>query len=122
MLKQSGIEATTVTEHLARGTADPVWLEYCGKNNLIAISKDKKIRYSPLSLAAINNFHVKLFILSEGNLTGEDIAQRIIQAMSKIRRFNDSNQGPFIVKIYRGGIIKKVYPGKGFQRIKTNEP
>ncbi len=52
--------------------ADTEWLERCGRENWVALTKDRRIRYRPTEIAAIRSHNVKAFVLPRGNLTAAD--------------------------------------------------
>ena len=70
-----------VTHHELYGPRDEdvpdvEWLEYCGRNDLPVLTKDKRLRHRPAEIAAIRSFGVRAFVLTSGSLRAEQQAER----------------------------------------------
>ena len=48
----------------------------------------------------------KVFVLSLGNVTGEEMANIFAQALEQMEKFAQSNQAPFIAKVYKFGKVR----------------
>jgi PIN like domain len=79
---------------------DEQWLEYCGENGLIAVTHDHNIRYRPNELEAVKRHSVSLLIVI-GKASFPKLADNFVASISKIERFLDTHEPPFIAKIYR---------------------
>ncbi len=56
-----------------RGSADEAWLEVVGRRGLVAITRDKRIRYRPVERQRWIDHQVRGFVLtSAGNLRVEE--------------------------------------------------
>ncbi len=80
--------------------SDEQWLEYVGKNNRIALTHDKRIRYRPNELAAVVNHQVQLLVLV-GSFPLPALATNFIATLLKIENFIAKHEPPYIAKIYR---------------------
>lgn len=60
---------------------DVEWIEYCGREGLPVLSKDKRLRYRPAEIAeiaAIRRFRVCVFALVRGDLRAEEQIERFL--------------------------------------------
>lgn len=88
--------------------ADVEWLEYCGRENLPVLSKDRRLRYRPEEIAAVRRHRIRAFILMRGSLRAAEQAARfdgnhdaIVEACA--------NRGPFIYAVQIDG-LKRIFP------------
>ena len=79
---------------------DEEWLEYVGKNRLIAITRDQRIRYSPNELAAVVRHGVSLLVVV-GKAPLPELAENFVNTRTRIERFLGKQKPPYIAKIYR---------------------
>jgi hypothetical protein len=80
--------------------SDEQWLEYCGKNQRIAISHNLRIRYTPNELAAVVRHGVALLIVI-GDARLADLASNFVNSMQRIEAFVAKHKPPYIAKVYR---------------------
>lgn len=64
--------------------ADSEWLELCGREDLVVLTKDRRIRYRPREIAAIREHGVKAFVLSSGSLTAAEQTARFLAHRERI--------------------------------------
>jgi predicted nuclease of predicted toxin-antitoxin system len=106
-LRDSGINVVHHDEIFKPDTPDTEWLAHAGAQGWAVLTKDKRIQYHPLEIAALLAAHVRTFVIATtANLTGEELAALAVKAMPKVRRIIQQTPPPFIAKIYRGGSIK----------------
>jgi predicted nuclease of predicted toxin-antitoxin system len=70
-----------------------------GDRGWVVLTKDEAIAKNQLELMAIARAEVKVFILSSGNLTRQDMADLFIEVLEKMKKFAQGNQAPFIAKV-----------------------
>jgi len=78
----------------------------------IVLTKDDRIRYRTIERAALIRARVAMFVLASGNLRGEEMAQALIAALPRIRRFLAKNCPPFIARVTRSGTVSPLFSGK----------
>jgi len=105
-LVESGLKVEIYGDHFQPGVEDRVWLLDVGQRGWVVITKDQRIRYRPLELQALRRARVRVFILTSGNLTSDQIAEALLRATKKMLRIVKNHQGPFIAKIYKDGSVK----------------
>ena len=73
------------------------------------LTKDTRIRYRPLEKEALINAEVAAFVVTGGNLTGDEMATIFVKAMPKIERVLSEQKRPFIARITRGGTVSVLF-------------
>ena len=97
-------------EKFRENTEDPEWLEYVGKNNMVLLSRDKRLRWNPAEIESIRQFNVGAFVLSGKNLNRCQIIQQIIRNWPQIKEIatKSRNKVPYIYRVPpRGTKIEK---------------
>ncbi len=84
---------------------DEDWLTRVGRNGWIVLTKDHRIRYRNLEREALMNAGVGAFILTAGDLQGEEMAQIFVKALPAIAKFLRKHKKPFIAKVTRNGLV-----------------
>jgi hypothetical protein len=98
--------------------SDEQWLEYCGRNDRIAITHNRRIRYTPNELAAVVSHRVALLVVI-GHAPFPELAHHFVNTISRIEAFIDIHEPPYIAKVYRAapreitGSISLWYPTRG---------
>jgi hypothetical protein len=62
------------------------WLSDIGKKGWVVLTKDSQIRYRAPERQSLLNAGVAAFVLTSGNLTGDEMKQVFITAMPRIRK------------------------------------
>jgi PIN like domain len=78
---------------------DTRWLEHCGDTGLAVLTKDRRLRYRPAEADAIRHFGIKAFVLTRGNLTAAQQAQRFLDNENRILEACDQ-EGPFLFIVH----------------------
>jgi hypothetical protein len=84
---------------------DVEWLERCGREGWVALSKDKNIRHNPLERAAVEAHAVRMFVIASGRLTGGQQAERFVVNAERILDACEE-RGPFIYVVHSHGIAR----------------
>jgi len=80
-----------------------VWLRTVGERGWVVLTKDQRLRYRPLEIAALRASKARVFVLTAGNLRGVEIAATFLGALPQIFKFLCSVPGPFHLKAGRIG-------------------
>jgi PIN like domain len=100
ILSSAGLAVERHADLFAPDGSDEQWLEYCGRNQRIAISHNLRIRYTPNELAAVMRHGVALLIvIGDCRLAG--LASNFVNSMQRIEVFVATHQPPYIAKVYR---------------------
>ena len=105
ILRGADLKVEVHDEHLAQDASDPEWLAFAGQNNWILITRDERIRYRVAEKQAIRRAKVRAFVLAQGNLQAETLAENLLKALPKIRRLVEKENPPFVAKISRAGDV-----------------
>ena len=92
-------------DHFARDEDDRVWLQATGERGLVVLTKDQRLRYRPLEIAALRASNARVFVLTAGNLRGIEIAAVFLAALPRICKVLHSRPGPFIARVSRSGHV-----------------
>jgi hypothetical protein len=102
-LKAAGLSVVTHDDQFGPLTPDDEWLAKVGANGWLAISRDARIRYSPLALRVLMQTGARLFVLV-GNFTTTEGADLIISRRKQIESLAADEPGEFVAKIRRDGV------------------
>jgi len=107
ILEQEG-KVIHLTEKFRPDAKDEDWLEYVGKNRMILITRDKKIKRRAAELRALKNYKVGAFILGGQNPGIWQIIKQIINNWLRIKDLASETITPFIFKVPLKGKIDQL--------------
>jgi len=88
---------------------DEIWLPYVGNNDLVLITRDRKIRKRPAQLMAFKRHDVGAFILTGKIMTKWQGIRQLINAWEEIKRLNTITKKPYAFQIpLRGRKIQRL--------------
>ena len=89
-LRAEGYRLVTMAEHYGvpadQDVADTDWLRLCGERGWLALMKDERIRYVDAEKRALLDHRVRAAVITNGNLSAELMAERIIRALPDLDR------------------------------------
>jgi len=103
-LRDAGYEVHLHNEHLPEGTDDVSWIRFAAERNWIAITRDKRIRSSPLELNALLTAGLAAFFISSGELTGDEIRDRLLKFLPQMLEYWRRTPRPFLATVTASGI------------------
>jgi PIN like domain len=103
LLRAAGVRLERHDDHFGPDTPDEEWIGEIGRRGWIAVSRDARIRYSPLALSVLMESGTQLFVLV-GKLTTTEAAETFLKWRERIVETAVSERGPFIAKIRRDGV------------------
>jgi predicted nuclease of predicted toxin-antitoxin system len=109
-LRTAGFQVEFHDDHFSADAKDEQWLTEVGRKSWVVLTKDKKIKYRVVELAAVVAANAKVFTLTAGSVQGSEMAAIFIKAMPKIEAYVEANAPPFIVRISKAGLLSTVYP------------
>ena len=104
-LVKSGLVVEIHDEHFARDEEDRVWLQAVGEMGWVVLTKDQRLRYRPLEIAALQASNARVFVLTAGNLRGIEIAAVFLAALPRICNVLHSRPGPFVARVSQSGHV-----------------
>jgi hypothetical protein len=105
-LLRIGLVVEIHDDHFPRDEEDRVWLKVVGGRGWVVLTKDQRLRYRPLELAALRASNARVFVLTAGNLRGSEIAGVFVKAVPRIRTLLNSRPGPFIARVSQSGAVR----------------
>jgi len=98
-------------DHFPDDADDETWISVVGQRGWVVLTKDKAIRTRPVELQAVMAANVRMFTLSSGNMTGEEMGRVFVDNRLKMGRFMKNHPPPFIARVSRSGVAM-VYRAK----------
>ena len=90
------------------GSPDVEWIQKVSQQVWIAITRDQNIRRKPNELAAIRASRAIIFVFTSGNLSAEDTARILLQALPRVYRLAAGAKRPRLFSIRRDGTIGRL--------------
>ena len=106
-LRKAGELVEIHDDHLPLDAPDEDWIHLVARENWIAITKDKNIRYRAWERRAIKQYRARVFVITAKNLTGDEIGELLVRRLKKIKDFIEKHEAPFLAGITRGSDITK---------------
>jgi len=107
-LVDAGLELQLHRDLFAPDCPDVEWLPEVARNRWVLLTKDKGIRRRPIERQALLIPGARSFILTAGEMTGQEIAETFIRHLNRIQRIAKNEKPPFIATVTRDGV--KVLP------------
>lgn len=104
-LIKAGLVVEIHDDHFARDEEDRIWLRTIGERGWVVLTKDQRLRYRPLEIAAPRASKARVFVLTAGNLRGIEIAAVFLAALPRICKALDSLPGPFVARVSQSGHV-----------------
>lgn len=104
--QSSGIAVEIHDDHFGQNAQDVDWLPEIGKRGWVVLTKDAKISKNHLERMAVTNAGISMFTLASQNLSGKQMADIFLGAVTKMQEFVRTHPAPFIAKVYRDGRVE----------------
>ncbi len=104
-LVSAGLTVKIHDDHFVRNAEDRVWLRAVGEQGWVVLTKDQRLRYRPLEIAALRASNARVFVLTAGNLRGIEIAAVFHAALPRIYKILHLHQGPFVATVSQSGNV-----------------
>jgi predicted nuclease of predicted toxin-antitoxin system len=118
-LVNAGLHIERHKEHFKHNAEDVEWLPFCGVRGWVVLTKDKAIRSNEVELIALIRAGVATFVITSGEMTGEDMANAYIKALPQIARFLKNKQRPFIARVSPEGEVTMWIDSSGKDHIQA---
>ena len=115
-LRSLGLQVEIHDDHFSPDAPDSTWLKSVGQRGWLVLTKDKRIQHRLIEQAAVAAASVRLFALSGGNLTGDEMGAVFVKAHRRIIRVAQANRAPFIARVYKDGSVTVVMTRKNLVR------
>ena len=107
-LDDAGIVHVAHHQNFDSESPDTAWIEAASRHGWIAITRDQNIRRKPNELAAIRASRVIIFVFTSGNLSADETARILLQALPHIYRVAAGAKRPGLFSIRRDGTIGRL--------------
>jgi hypothetical protein len=107
-LRDAGLSIELHDDHFAQDAPDEEWLTEVGRRKWYVITRDDRIRYRRIEIAAAYAARVGMFVIVSKHLTGPQSADIVLAAIGRMRAFIAKHRRPFIAKIYRNGRVERL--------------
>lgn len=97
-----------LTDRFPNDTADETWLEVIGREDMILITKDLKIRKHPAELEAIRRYRVGAFFLIGKDLNKWMIVKQLVLSWENIKTLSRDTPRPFAFQVPLRGKITRL--------------
>ena len=101
----AGLAVEIHDDHFKKDEEDHVWLNEVGGRGWVILTKDQRLRYRPLEIAALRSSNARVFVLVAGNLRGYEIAAVFRDALPRIFNVLNRHSGPFVARLTKAGHI-----------------
>lgn len=105
-LNSSGVAVEIHDDNFGQNATDVDWLPEVGKRGWVVLTKDAKIGKNHLERMAVTNAGISMFTLVSQNLSGKQMADIFLGAVTKMKEFVRKHPAPFIAKVYRDGRVE----------------
>lgn len=103
-LRATGAKVQRHREHFRGEAPDEEWLPAVGRRGWVVLTNDKSIRRNQLERDALIVAGVKAFVMTTGNLSGEEAATVWVRHLSKICNLSICKPAPFIAHVTRNSV------------------
>ncbi len=106
-LENAGLELRLHGRLFAPDAPDAEWLPAVAENRWVLLTKDEKIRRRPIERQALTIPGARSFILTAGNMTGQQMADVLVRHIKRIQRIAKNEKPPLIAVVTKDNV--KVY-------------
>jgi hypothetical protein len=111
-LRTVGANVEKHTDHFKEDERDSVWLRDVGTRGWVVLMKDERVRHRAVELEALIQGEVAVFVLANGQRSGDEMAQAFAKAFDRMKRFVRKSTPPFIAKVYMDGLVTMWFDDK----------
>jgi hypothetical protein len=111
-LRDAGVLVEIHDDHFDQAADDESWLAEVGSRGWFVLTKDARIRRTPLQLQTLEAAGVGAFILTAPGKNGAEMASILLSALSRIRRVARQHVRPFVATISSSGHVRIVRGGE----------
>ncbi len=112
-LRACGLNIELKTDHFPDDTPDHDWLPVVGAKGWIILTKDKRIRHNYLEIVGLLQSGTASFILTSGNVTGQEMADAYVRALPDMIRMLAKFPPPFVATVSKLGRPRMQYTFDG---------
>ena len=99
-LRAEGLRVESHEDHFDDSAEDTHWIKKVGSKKWVALTKDSKIAKKQHERRAVIDANLRIFTLSNANLTGDQMIELFKKNLRNIGRFLNKHEAPFIACVY----------------------
>jgi predicted nuclease of predicted toxin-antitoxin system len=103
-LREAGVDVEVHDDHFPPDAKDEEWLAAVGARGWAVLTKDDRIRYREHEREALLSANVRAFVLTNRNLSGNEMAQIFVAALSRMKTLLTTKDSAFIATVTRSSI------------------
>ena len=107
-LQRAGVDLKIAGTDIPSGASDETWLQACGENGWLALTRDQRIRYRKLEKEALKEFGVGAFTFTGGQATGATLSLSVLTALPGMMAAAKSTPKPFLFVFGVAGHLRKI--------------
>lgn len=107
-VRSAGVAVEHVGVAVPFGAKDEDWLEMCGRNGWVALTRDQRIRYRQLEKQALKDFSVGAFTFTAGMATAQQTASRVVELLPILHSRARDTTRPFLFTFGLLGPVSRV--------------
>jgi hypothetical protein len=100
LLAEAGVSVEPHHAHFAHDTPDDVWIAEVARRGWVAVTHNRRIRYTPNEVEAVFNSGLAMLVLI-GRANTSDLAANFARTLPRVERFLARHDPPFIAKVFR---------------------
>ncbi|MFX0202054.1 MAG: DUF5615 family PIN-like protein [Candidatus Hodarchaeota archaeon] len=98
-MKAFGEDVVHLKDLFPEDTDDVIWLKHVGKNGMVLITRDKKVRWNPAERGALQKYKVGAFFLGGKNLNRCRLIQQVVRNWPRIKEFAQKHPPAYAFRI-----------------------
>lgn len=103
-LQDAGANLHLHSKHFDDDEDDQVWLSEVARRGWVVLTKDKRIRRRPIEKQALVASGARAFVLSSGNMRGQEMADVLVANLRRIERVVLDTDPPFVAVVTRTAV------------------
>lgn len=103
-LREAGASVEIHDDHFPPNAKDTDWLPAVGNRGWVVLTKDDRIRYRAHEKDALLKSGVRAFVLTNRNLSGDEMAQIFVTMLPKMQRTARGARTGFVATVNRSAV------------------
>lgn len=104
-LREAGANVIVHAERFAIDLPDHEWLEKCGEEGWVVLTKDGRFLPGTLEQDVIREQSVRVFVLANGNASGPEMAATFTRHLRRMASIARDRAVPFIARVTQRSIV-----------------
>lgn len=109
VLRKAGASVLKHDDRFPTDCKDEVWLAEAGRKGWVVLTKDKRIMRRAIERAALEEHGVAAFVLTSGDIRGEEAARVLSSALPRMVRILEKCDRPLLATVSRTGYVTVVH-------------